>query len=340
MLNRNSANKFSLLLLLTVAIGSFAFLGGCSSDETANPTAVAPAGSVESSIDGDSKYFEDCDFDSAEGTVESIDFENMTFVIDGVSYYADSYTEIEFEDSDSEYGTFDGIAEGDYVEVEFCTTMQDGSYYAKEIEVDHESDYDDDHDDDDYEDYDLEGFVQSIDTANLTLVVTGQSFTADESTKIEIDDCELEFPSFSDIRVGDYVKVEYLQGADDMAAYATEIEVKKDFDYLVAYGMVESVDSDYFRLVVDGVSYWADNCTEIEVEDSGSELFSDIAVGDYVKIKYQAGMDEVLGYYAKEIEVKSSDDDDYDDDYEDYDEDHYDDDDDDNDDGYGDGGNS
>ena len=120
---------------------------------------------IENSFDGfEDDYDEDSDEYDFEGYVESVDLTGQTFTLaNGMMLYVNSDTK--FDDGLTSLDELEqAISEGSKVEVE-------GEYYVDAegrnivIEVELEND-----DDDKYEDYDFEGYVESVD-------LTGQTFT-------------------------------------------------------------------------------------------------------------------------------------------------------------------
>jgi len=123
------------------------------------------------------------------------------------------------------------------------------------------------------------------------LIVDGVRYELTMDTEIE-----------EDIEVGDWVKVKYY--VEDELNIAIEVELEDpEYDEMEVYGTVEELAPDY--LIVDGVRYELTMDTEIE---------EDIAVGDWVKVKYY--VEDELNI-AIEVELEDADeeeDDDMDDD--------------------------
>jgi hypothetical protein len=136
---------------------------------------------IENSFDGfEDDYDDDSEEYEFEGYVESVDLTEQTFTLtNGMLLYVNSQTK--FEDGLTSLEELEQtISEGSKVEVE-------GDYYVDGegrnivIEVELEND-----DDDKYEDYDFEGYVESIDLTEQTFTLTnGMMLYVNSQTKFE-----------------------------------------------------------------------------------------------------------------------------------------------------------
>lgn len=240
----------------------------------------------------------DFEYTETRGTVENIDYQNQTITVMGQTFWFNDCTKFSTEEDD-DYSGIDQVYVGDYVKVEHRTDMDDAGYYAVSIKVDYDEDYNDDDYDNDYDDdYEIKGYVEAIDYGNMTITVLGVSYMADEHTKIEIDHCYNEFPTFDMINTGDYVKIEYQ--TDSTGNYARKIEVKSEYDYYEITGTIDAIDYDNLTVEIAGNTYWFNDCTEFDLE--GYSGFEMLEMGDMVEVKYRSEMDET-GYYGRKIKL-------------------------------------
>ena len=217
---------------------------------------------------GDDSY--SGDYREAKGTIEAIDYANLTLTVSGMSFFADANTVIKLDDPDV-YITFADLKEGDYVEVYYNpnVTNDTGAYYAVKIEKKNSSG------DDSYSGYrEAKGTIEAIDYVNLTLNVAGISFFADANTVIKQDDPDV-YITFADLKEGDYVEIYYDPNTtnDAGAYYAVKIEKKNSSsDYSSGYkmeleGYVQNPDPANQTFEVGGMLVKVDANTKFECED-------------------------------------------------------------------------
>ncbi len=240
---------------------------------------------VELENDDDDK-FEDYDF---EGYVESVDLTEQTFTLtNGMMLYVNSQTK--FEDGLTSLEELEqAISEGSKVEVE-------GDYYVDGegrnivIEVELEND-----DDDKYEDYDFEGYVESVDLTEQTFTLTnGMLLYVNSQTKFEdgltsLEELEQAISEGSKVEVeGDY----YVDGEGRNIAIEVELENDDDdkFEDYDFEGYVESVDlteqtftlTNGMLLYVNSQTKFDDGLTSLdELEQAISEGYTVEADGEY-----------------------------------------------------------
>src|SRR6056297_3433658 len=199
---------------------------------------------IENSFDGFEDEYDDED-DSEEyefeGYVESVDLNGQTFTLaNGMMLHVNSDTK--FDDGLKSLDELEQvISEGSKVEVE-------GEYYVDGegrnivIEVELEND-----DDDKYEDYDFEGYVESVDLTGQTFTLTnGMTLHVNSETKFDdgltsLDELEQAISEGSKVEVeGEY----YVDGEGRNIVIEVELEnddddKSEDYDF---EGYVESVD--------------------------------------------------------------------------------------------------
>jgi hypothetical protein len=136
------------------------------------------------------------------GTVDEIDYSAMRLRVAGLWFRADGETEIETDTCKSTCSLSDVVA-GDAVKVKHEQTADaDGSYYAREIEVENEND-EEEPEDPEVDEAETAGTVDAVDGSSFQ--VAGVWFWTDAATVFELDDgC-----ADRSIAVGDRVKVEH-----------------------------------------------------------------------------------------------------------------------------------
>src|SRR6056297_1193710 len=245
---------------------------------------------IENSFDGfEDEYDDDFDEYEFEGYVESVDLTGQTFTLtNGMMLYVNSQTK--FDDGLTSLDELEqAISEGSKVEVE-------GEYYVDGegrnivIEVELEND-----DDDKYEDYDFEGYVESVDLTGQTFTLTnGMMLYVNSETKFDdglksLDELEQAISEGSKVEVeGEYyvdgegrnIVIEVEQENDDDDKY-------EDYDF---EGYVESVDltgqtftlTNGMMLYVNSETKFDDGLTSLdELEQAISEGSKVEVEGDY-----------------------------------------------------------
>lgn len=255
---------------------------------------------------GDDSY--SGDYREAKGTIEAIDYANLTLTVSGMSFFADANTVIKLDDPDV-YITFADLKEGDYVEVYYNpnVTNDTGAYYAVKIEKKNSSG------DDSYSGYrEAKGTIEAIDYVNLTLNVAGISFFADANTVIKQDDPDV-YITFADLKEGDYVEIYYDPNTtnDAGAYYAVKIERKgyheETGEHRELEGYLTDLDREGRSFAVGGVRVVADDATRYEDDRSdrylsADEFWSLVREGDRVEVEGELLGDGTL--LAREIELK------------------------------------
>lgn len=127
----------------------------------------------------------------------------------------------------------------------------------------------------------LEGTIETIDTAAATITVSGKVLAVLADTKIVRDD---ETVALADLQVGDEVEVKAMQKGETEWV-ALKIEVKKgedeDSDEQKAEieGKIEAIDAAAMLITVNGKSVQVTSDTKIEAGDGKLITFADLAVG-------------------------------------------------------------
>ena len=153
------------------------------------------------------------------GFVEAIDYAGNRLRVSGMWFNTDADTEIEVDDCKP--CMFTAIQAGDPAKGRhYRNPSGDRSYYASEIEIEHEVDDPEDPEDDEME---TEGVVESIDGDRL--LVSGVWFWMDIATELEIDDDCFE----KAIIAGDMVNVEHSTVlTEGLGYYAHKIEIERE----------------------------------------------------------------------------------------------------------------
>ncbi len=245
-----------------------------------------------------------------EGYVDEIDYDGGRFRVAQMWFWVDDETEIDIEFCNNSC-TFNTLRQGNYVKVKYASHAMNGVlYYAAEIEVEG-----DDADEPGIEE--TRGYVDAVDHLTSRLRVAGKWFWADGLTGIDVDHCDGE-GAFSDVLVGDQVKVEHPSDPDEFGGfYATKIEVVGDGDFVETKGSVDEIDHDMRRLSVAGMWFQTRGCTEIEIDDDedrlslkgiyknadGRSVFDDIRVEDVVTLTHSLRLIDGAGYIVKKVAV-------------------------------------
>ena len=179
------------------------------------------------------------------GLIESIDPDTQSMTVAGRLVETNAMTR--FEGDDDAMLTFADFNAGQFVEVE-GDLQPDGSVLAKKIELE-------DHDHDDENEIEFTGHVQSIDAANLSIVVEGLVVLTDASTEFAGDGQPLS--SFADLRVGQLVEVDgKLQDDGSILAKKIELEDEEEGeDEFEFKGVIQSIDVGASSMVFSGL-YW------------------------------------------------------------------------------------
>jgi hypothetical protein len=116
------------------------------------------------------------------------------------------------------------LAEGVWVEVKGNVNSASEAVKATQVKVE---DGDDDNEDNDSPN--RKGTVEAMDSAAMTLTVSGISYWADAATIVENESSHI---TFADLKVGDFVEVKYdsTKLNDAGHSYASKIEIKTDDD--------------------------------------------------------------------------------------------------------------
>ena len=160
---------------------------------------------------------------------------------------------------------------------------------------------------DGYEGYakiELYGPVSNLDEAQQTFELLGYT--------VDYANAYLE----GTLSEGAYVEVEGTPDANDPTlVHAAKVEVKYPEgprDHVPSHevkGQIEAIDPDAMTLTVAGMSFYADDATIVKEDDPDRPIaFTDLAVGDWVEVKYDAtAQNEAGAYYAVKIEKKGYD---------------------------------
>ncbi len=161
---------------------------------------------------------------------------------------------------------------------------------------------------DDYEGYakiELYGPVSNLDQAQQTFELLGYT--------VDYANAYLE----GTLSEGAYVEVEGTPDANDPTlVHAAKVEVKYPEgprDHVPSHevkGRIEAIDLETMTLTVAGMDFYANEYTILKEDDPDRPIvFTDLAVGDWVEVKYDAtAQNEAGAYYAVKIEKKGYDD--------------------------------
>ncbi len=243
---------------------------------------------IDKSDDDDNDY-------EVHGVVENHDPVAMTFYIGDLRV---GYANAELDD----FGA-DGIQNGDLVEVEGSTFLNDGTLVATEVE--NENDDDDDRDGDDDDEGEISGLITSVDSATR--------FTIGTTTVIITDNTEFEDGSAADLVLNANVEVEG-QFNENGELVAEEIEFEDRSDTEVE-GRIDAIDTVNRTITVGGITFAVTDTTRFEDDDDDNDQtfsFENLAVGDHVEID---GYEDASGtLIATKVEREADDDDDNDND--------------------------
>src|SRR6056297_1080269 len=270
---------------------------------------------IENSFDGfEDEYDDDSEEYEFEGYVESVDLTGQTFTLtNGMMLYVNSQTK--FDDGLTSLDELEqAISEGSKVEVE-------GEYYVDAegrnvvIEVELEND-----DDDKYEDYDFEGYVESVDLTEQTFTLSnGMTLHVNSDTKFDdglksLDELEQAISEGYTVEAdGEY----YVDS--DGKNIVIEVELEKDdeddFEDYEFEGYVESVDltGQTFTLA-NGMTLYVNSDTKFDDGlKSLDELEQAISEGSTVEVEGEYYVDAEGRNIVIEVELENDDDDKYED---------------------------
>lgn len=168
-----------------------------------------------------------------------------------------------------------GIANGDFVEVEGTTFLNDGTLVATSVE--NENDDRDEREGDEDGEAEISGLITSFTSAQL-FEVAGITVITNGST---------EFEDGTAANLGLNVNVEVegtFNAAGELVAEEVEFEVESEIEIS---STIEAIDTANNTLTVSGVTFTVDALTRFEDNESGaSQTFSlaNLAVGDFVEI--------------------------------------------------------
>lgn len=149
----------------------------------------------------------------------------------------------------------------------------------------------------------ISALVDSVDTANGSLVLLGVTINTDSLTRFEDDVLDLETFGVSDINVGDYLEIrgsEFPAGSGEVLAGRLE---REDPDDTVIRGFIASIAEPQF--VILGVTV---DTTGADFEDendspiSSAEFFNRLTIGDLVEAEGTEVSDSAVA--AQEVEFE------------------------------------
>ncbi|PKD43990.1 DUF5666 domain-containing protein [Rhodohalobacter barkolensis] len=268
---------------------------------------------IENSFDGfEDDYDDDSEEYEFEGYVESVDLTEQTFTLtNGMTLHVNSETR--FDDD------LKSLDELEYAISEGYTVEADGEYYVDSsgrnvvVEVDLEIE-----DEDDFEDYDFEGYVESVDLTEQTFTLTnGMTLHVNSETRFDDDLKSLDELEHA-ISEGYTVEAdgEYYvdsSGRDVVVEVDLEIEDEDDFEDYDFEGYVESVDlteqtftlTNGMTLHVNSETRFEDDLKSLdELEHAISEGYTVEADGEYYVDS--SGRDVVI---EVDLEIENGDDD-------------------------------
>ena len=145
-------------------------------------------------------------------------------------------------------------------------------------------------------DDDVEGPITSIDLANNTLVVLGQTVLVDSAT---VFDNNIMPASLDGLTIGDIVEVSGLYNADN-ALIASFIEIESTQSEFEVHGIVTNLDTTAMTFMINDLSV---DYSQAILKDFDSAMLSD---GNYVEVKGSTLTNNVL--VATEVELEENDD--------------------------------
>lgn len=279
-LTRIEEENGTTLALADLKVGDFVEVSGV---READGTVLA--GYIERKS-GDESYVE------AKGFACALDTTAQTFALwssaDCTEVGADTGILVDYASAQVE-GT---PAEGVPVEVE--GKLETGTLRASEVEFGYSHDYPGES-----VEIELYGPLTNLDETQMTFELVG--YTVDYANA-RVEGVLVE---------GAYVEVEGTPDASDPTlVHAYEVEVKypsgsgEHVPTHEAKGPIEAIDPDARTLTVAGMDFYADDHTIVKEDDPDRPIaFADLAVGDWVEVKYDATAQNADGaYYAVKIE--------------------------------------
>jgi len=180
-----------------------------------------------------------------EGQIQAIDGQTNSLTILGIKLFADQKSSIEyFEGMPIE---FSALRVGKIAEVS-GNLMPEGAFYAKKIKLR-------------LNEYTLKGVIQAVNVEAMSLVIMGvQNVAAFDS---EIKDLEGNAIDFSELRVGQFVKIKGNVRPDGLIQ-AKRVSLRKTDSTSEIEAAVQAIDKDTRTLTVMGVPVRVDQSTKIE----------------------------------------------------------------------------
>jgi hypothetical protein len=210
------------------------------------------------------------------GEIEAIDSVAGTVTVDGTAYGTDSDTEYRLLNGDD--GSFEDFAVGNYVEVEFCPGPPPVATKLRQ------------RDPLDGCENEIRGFIESIDAAGGSLVVSGVTVTTQAATEYLDDDNNPLPGGLSDFATGDFVEAEGCPQPDgSLTASKVKLEDEDgDDNFQFEFrGFIESTDPVTNTLVVAGQNVTTGAGTEY-LDDNNNALtngFADLMAGQFVEVE-------------------------------------------------------
>lgn len=216
-----------------------------------------------------------------EGTISAIASNSIT--VNMITFKVDSSTVIYAHEGI--ILTLSDLKIGDRVEVK-AVLQSDATYKAIRIKLENEESK---------KEIEVEGLIEIVNTDNI--FVGGLKIFVNTQTKIYNQNKQL--LSFSDLKVGTYVKIDaYFQSNN---YYASSIKVRdNNKEKLNIAGAIEALGGS--SITVKGVVFLTDQNTEFIDNNRNSISYSDLKVGQIVTIKALLTGNQ---YYALRVKVKS-----------------------------------
>lgn len=223
------------------------------------------------------------------GTVEDLDTTAMTFRLGTLTIGYSSAVLEDFDDS--------SIANGDFVEVEGTTFLNDGTFIATKVE--NQNDDRDEFRGDEDDEAEIKGLITTFESAER-FTIAGVTILTNAST-------EFEDGGASDLGLNVRVEVEgTFNAAGELVAETIEFELISDIEIS---STIDAIDTTNNTITVFGVVFAVDEKTRYEDNSSGaSQTFSiaNLAVGDFVEVSGYQNADG--GLIASTVEREDEDD--------------------------------
>lgn len=224
------------------------------------------------------------------GVVTNLDASAMTFDIGNLTVGFASATLEDFGDQ--------GIANGDLVEVEGSTFLNDGTFVATSVE--NEDDDDDDREGDEDDEAEISGLITIFDSA--------ERFTVAGVTVVTNSETEFEDGSAANLGLDVRVEVEgSFNAARELVAEELEFEERSDIE---VSSVIDAIDTNAQTFSVFGITFSVNDMTRFEDnEDGASQTFSlsNLSVGDFIEVSGYEDANGVL--IASKIEREDDDED-------------------------------